>query len=363
MKRWAMGMFVLLSVGIGSAAPAADFNGDGEDDVAVYRPSRGLWSVRNVTRAYFGGGNDVPVPLDVNGNGTDDIAVFKAGDGLWAVRNLTRIYFGEIGDIALGQGGYKPNAVAFDYVVKPGDADDLVQALESDSYRSVFVPNGTYSVSSVINVDHVRLISGEDMYGTSLSLAANAYLSIEVNHCHVERLHLSGGGSAGASAGAFNVDADYVSLRECRSDSSATRGFQYSSDAGYASLIDCIADGAPTGFLGGDGNSSRLVNCAARNCAGYGFARCRNLANCWVDGYSSTDYGFYSCHRVSSSMAYGCTLAGFYDCHRISAAEVDGNSVTGYGFSSCSHISSCHVENTTGTKYNDCTLVDSGSCD
>lgn len=363
MKRRALGAFIALGLGIGSLASAADFNGDGTGDIAVYRPSLGLWSVRNVTRAYFGGGNDVPVPIDLDGDRKDEIAVFKAGEGLWAFRNLTRVYFGATGDIALADGGYKPNAVAFDYVVKPGDGADLVRALESDAYRSVFVPNGTYSVSEVINVDHVRLIGGEDMYGTALSLAAGAYLSIEVNHCHVERIRLSGGGSASPSAGAFYIDADYVTLRECRSDSSATQGFEYSMDAGYASLIDCIADGADGGFRGHDSNSSRLVNCAARNCSTYGFVRCRNLSNCWVDGYSSTDYGFYACHRISSSMIFGCTNTGFYDCYRISACEVNGNSVTGWGFYSCSNVSACHVEGTTSDAYNSCTLVDAGSCD
>lgn len=363
MKGKALGALIALSLGIGSPAFAADFNGDGTEDIAVYRPSLGLWSVRNVTRAYFGGGNDVPVPIDLNGDRKDEIAVFKAGEGLWAFRNLTRVYFGEIGDIALAGGGYKPNAVAFDYVVKPGDAADLVQALESDAYRSVFVPNGTYAVSGVIHVDHVRLISGEDMYGTGISLAANAYLSIEVNHCQVERIRLSGGGSDSVPAGSFFVDADYVTLRECRSDASATRGFEYSMASGYASLIDCIADGADTGFQGHDGNSSRLVNCAARNCSTYGFVRCRNLSNCWVDGYSSTDYGFYACHRISSSMAFGCTHTGFYDCYRISACEVNGNSVTGWGFHGCSHVSACHAEGTTSDRYNSCALVDSGSCD
>jgi len=76
------------------AAGITDFNGDGTSDVAVFRPGPGLWAVRGLTRAYFGGDGDLPVPGDYRGDGTSAIAVFRPGTGLWAVRGLTRAYFG-----------------------------------------------------------------------------------------------------------------------------------------------------------------------------------------------------------------------------------------------------------------------------
>jgi len=71
-----------------------DYNGDGTSDVAIYRSSSGLWAVRCVTRVYFGGGDDDPVPRDYNGDGTTDIGIFRYSSGLWAIRSVTRSYFG-----------------------------------------------------------------------------------------------------------------------------------------------------------------------------------------------------------------------------------------------------------------------------
>ena len=117
---------------------AVDFNGDGTGDVAVFRGATGLWAVRGLSRFYFGGAGDYPVPLnynsssasvaaifrpssrlwavrggpriyyggsrdqpvtgDFNGDGLDEIGIFRPSSGLWAIRNRTRIYFGSSGD-------------------------------------------------------------------------------------------------------------------------------------------------------------------------------------------------------------------------------------------------------------------------
>ena len=45
---------------MGAAYPG-DFNGDGMNDVALFRSSTGMWSIRNVTRLYFGSTEDIPV--------------------------------------------------------------------------------------------------------------------------------------------------------------------------------------------------------------------------------------------------------------------------------------------------------------
>lgn len=76
----------------------ADFDGDGSSDVAVFRPSMGLWSVRNLTRAYCGNSTDRPVPGDYNGDGTTDFAVFRPSTGLWSVKDVSRFYMGKFGD-------------------------------------------------------------------------------------------------------------------------------------------------------------------------------------------------------------------------------------------------------------------------
>jgi hypothetical protein len=86
----------------GGLSPAFDFNGDGADDVAIFRPSTGLWAVRGVTRSYFGGWNDDPAAGDYDGDGTDEIAIYRAASGLWAIQNGARIYYGAAGDLPVG---------------------------------------------------------------------------------------------------------------------------------------------------------------------------------------------------------------------------------------------------------------------
>jgi len=76
-----------------------DYNGDGTSDIAIFRPASGLWAVRGITRVYFGGWDDTPVPADYSGDGTTDIGIFRPASGLWAARGVTRIYFGGATDI------------------------------------------------------------------------------------------------------------------------------------------------------------------------------------------------------------------------------------------------------------------------
>ena len=89
-------MVLIISAGFLQiqSAPAADFNGDGTNDIGIYRPTSGLWAIRGITRVYFGGSADDPMPGDYNGNGAAEIAIFRESSGLWAVSGITRCYFG-----------------------------------------------------------------------------------------------------------------------------------------------------------------------------------------------------------------------------------------------------------------------------
>lgn len=84
------------------SAPAADFNGDGLDDIAIFRPSTGLWSVRGGDRTYWGQAGDIPAPGKFVHTNRDSIAIFRPSTGLWSISGGNRYYFGEVGDIPIG---------------------------------------------------------------------------------------------------------------------------------------------------------------------------------------------------------------------------------------------------------------------
>ncbi len=104
MKNLTAALAAVLLFWSGSAS-AADFSGNGRDDIAVFRTATGLWAIRGVTRAYFGTAGDIPTPGRWTQNGRDEIAVFRPSSGLWAVRGGPRNYFGSANDIPLGFGG------------------------------------------------------------------------------------------------------------------------------------------------------------------------------------------------------------------------------------------------------------------
>ena len=58
MKKLAIVSVVLFCLSGGLVSPAADFDGDSRDDVAIFRPTTGLWAIRGVTRLVDAGSCD-----------------------------------------------------------------------------------------------------------------------------------------------------------------------------------------------------------------------------------------------------------------------------------------------------------------
>ena len=109
---------------------SGDYDGDGRSDLAVFRPSSGMWIVKDWTtnteifRMPWGGGADKLVPADYNGDGKTDIAVFRASSLQWIVKDwqtnteILRMSWGGMTDIPV-PGDYNGDGKADLAVYRP----------------------------------------------------------------------------------------------------------------------------------------------------------------------------------------------------------------------------------------------------
>lgn len=124
--------YTSTSWGVATDIPVpGDYDGDGRSDVAVWRPGTGVWYVRissspgKYTASSWGVATDIPVPGDYDGDGVTDLAVWRPDTGVWYVKSsvpaggYTATKWGMAGDIPV-PGDYDGDGKTDIAVRRPG---------------------------------------------------------------------------------------------------------------------------------------------------------------------------------------------------------------------------------------------------
>jgi hypothetical protein len=124
-----------------------DYDGDGNTDAAIFRPSTGLWygprtgAAQIVIQMILGQSGDVPVPGDYDGDGKTDPAIWRPSTGLFFVVKSG----GGTLSATLGQSGDVPVVRDYD---GDGKTDVAIWRPSTGGWQARLAAGGTYQATS-----------------------------------------------------------------------------------------------------------------------------------------------------------------------------------------------------------------------
>ncbi len=287
MNRYLAALTAVLLIWSGTVL-AADFNGNGRDDIAVFRPSTGLWAIRGVTRAYFGTAGDIPTPGRWTQNGRDEIAVFRPSTGLWAVQGGPRNYFGTLGDVPLGfdGGGWSQNGNTVYY-----NRGQVAVGTAIPSPQDIFTVNGGRAYFNNSNYHGVEIAHSA---WSALYIHNTPYRGIDIANC----------GQQFIRAGEENGPTTFAVQ-----------------STGQVGIGTAAGGGAKLRVNGGAGFWGAIISSAVNNGTGL-YASCDNGTNAYaIHGASTTGYAGYFSGKVHIDGALSKASGSFKIDHPLDPAN------------------------------------------
>lgn len=243
-----------------------------------------------------------------------------------------------------------PQYENYDYVVSPDNYNELRFIVENTSYKKIFVPNGTYKMTSsrdyFLEVDREVIIQGESRDGVIFDIDFSDFsttiygikaVSEEGKLSTISDISFNFGetGQIGnhsqitlieginklervnfTNAYSTFVDADTLCVDDCMN------------------VNDILMTNVESGIKGSQHVSNIIANCEKNGLKEFiGMESCENLINISITGFNN---GYKDCHDINKSYAILCEV-GFFQCENMINVEATGDS-TSIGFQQCTRI-------------------------